>query len=311
MSDNEEPIDISDDIVVIGPGQMLRDARTELGLSEAEVAEHLNLRLALIIDIENEQFDANTPTTFLRGYLKNYAKFVGVNQTDVIASYEMLAVAEKQGDEMKSFSQSTRKKAENNRLMMVIYAIGFALVALFVVWWWQEAKQKETVPVTDNAEQSQISSPVEQQPVIDTTIDVSNTNNEPTPAEVVIATEEVPVDEVFEQHIANNTDTAAVTENSVNIAESEPEPVLEQVIELEQLVFKFSGDCWVNIFDANGERLAWGIKKADYIMTLNGKAPFSITLGKPELVSIDYNEVAIDMSQFQQGQIAKFTWPKS
>ncbi|WNC71577.1 DUF4115 domain-containing protein [Thalassotalea psychrophila] len=310
MSDNQEPIDISDDIVVIGPGQMLKDARIALGLSEAEVAEHLNLRLALITDFENEQFDTNMPATFLRGYLKNYAKFVGVSQTDIIASYEMLAVAEKQGDEMKSFSQSTRKKAENNRLMMIIYAIGFSLVALFIVWWWQESKLKEATPALSNTEQSQPASILEPISTADMTTEESSSAIEPVVEELAENIEEEPADKAFEQHIANNPDTAAVEANKINTV-VEPEPLVEEMVQLERLVFQFSGDCWVNIFDANGERLAWGIKKADYIMTLNGKAPFSITLGKPELVSIDYNEVAIDMSQFQQGQIAKFTWPKS
>lgn len=308
MSDNQEPINISDDIVVIGPGQMLRDARIALGLSEAEVSEHLNLRLALIINIEKEEFDANIPATFLRGYLKNYAKFVGVKQTDIIASYEMLAVAEKQGGEMKSFSQSTRKKAENNRLMMTIYIIVFALVALFVVWWWQEANMSEAEVVTSTSEQVE----QEEQPTQVATEDAAIITSE--------LAEEEPADKAFEQHMANsdeltNPDANVVEEDNIAIVENESvpvsEPVIEQVTQLEQLVFQFSGDCWVNIFDATGERLAWGIKKADYIMTLKGKAPFSITLGKPELVSIGYNEVAIDMSQFQQGQIAKFTWPKS
>ncbi|WOH37228.1 DUF4115 domain-containing protein [Thalassotalea fonticola] len=310
MSDNQEPIDISDDIVVIGPGQMLRDARTALGLSEAEVAEHLNLRLALIADIENEQFDANIPSTFLRGYLKNYARFVGVSQADIIASYEMLAVAEKQGGEMKSFSQSTRKKAENNRLMMTIYFIGFALVALFIVWWWQESNVTAQEVVENIPEQTQTSTPSKiEVPQVATDAAATNTSE---------LTEEEPADKAFEQHMANNVEPQNSDTESVEVSKIETlpsvavtAPVTEQVSQLEQLVFQFSGDCWVNIFDADGERLAWGIKKADYIMTLNGKAPFSITLGKPELVSIDYNEVAIDMNQFQQGQIAKFTWPKS
>ena len=75
------------------------------------------------------------------------------------------------------------------------------------------------------------------------------------------------------------------------------------------VVFTFSGDCWVNIYDATGERIAWGVKKSGYVMQISGQAPFSITLGKPELVQIDYNDVPVDMTAFNAGNIAKFSLP--
>jgi cytoskeleton protein RodZ len=51
------------------------------------------------------------------------------------------------------------------------------------------------------------------------------------------------------------------------------------------------------------------VKKSGYIMRISGQAPFSITLGKPELVQIDYNDVPVDMAVFNAGNIAKFSLP--
>ncbi|MBL4822572.1 MAG: DUF4115 domain-containing protein, partial [Colwellia sp.] len=73
--------------------------------------------------------------------------------------------------------------------------------------------------------------------------------------------------------------------------------------------FTFSGDCWVNIYDATGERIAWGVKKLGYVMTITGKAPFKVTLGKPELAEIYFNDTPVDMLSFNAGNIAKFTLP--
>ena len=78
---------------------------------------------------------------------------------------------------------------------------------------------------------------------------------------------------------------------------------------LDRAVFTFSGDCWVNIFDANNERIAWGIKKLGYVMVIEGKGPFRVTIGKPELVSITFNDMPVDMEQYNSGNIAKFTLP--
>ena len=96
-----------------------------------------------------------------------------------------------------------------------------------------------------------------------------------------------------------------------HILTDEPITVDEVVFDTPSVAvsFTFSGDCWVNIYDATGERIAWGIKKLGYVMNITGQAPFNITLGKPELVVIDFDGQAIDMSQFREGQIAKFTLP--
>ena len=60
-------------------------------------------------------------------------------------------------------------------------------------------------------------------------------------------------------------------------------------------MFTFNGDCWVNIYDATGERIAWGVKKLGYVMTITGKAPLKVTLGKPELAAIAFNGKKVDM----------------
>jgi cytoskeleton protein RodZ len=85
----------------------------------------------------------------------------------------------------------------------------------------------------------------------------------------------------------------------------EPEPALE----ISTAVFTFSGDCWVNIYDASGERIAWGIKKSGYVMSVEGVAPLEVTLGKPELAIIEFNGQLVDLSGFNAGNIAKFTLP--
>jgi len=79
--------------------------------------------------------------------------------------------------------------------------------------------------------------------------------------------------------------------------------------QLTQVIFTFSGDCWVNIQDALGERVAWGIKKLGYVMTIEAKTPLKITIGKPELVKINFDGKNIDMSDFPKGHIAKFNLP--
>lgn len=322
MSNTQQPIDINDDEVLIGPGQILHDARIEQGLTEQQVAEHLNLRPMLIAQIEKNEFDSTTPEIFVRGYLKNFAKFVHANETEVLASYQSLTIARHQGTQMQSFSQVTRQKAENNRLMMIIYFIVFVLVVLTVMWWMQDSNKQS--PDGEAVTQQNTVEVVEVSSAVDDALD----KNELTSTELA-ATESSAPDITYPElepagvnarpmpaEITPASSTGTIpAEQSLIVITSHPttsiNPEHENITPLETFVFNFVGDCWVNIFDANGDRLAWGIKRADYKMTLTGKAPFTITLGKPELVSIEYNKETVDLSQFLPGQIAKFVWPKA
>jgi len=123
------------------------------------------------------------------------------------------------------------------------------------------------------------------------------------------------VNDVDENSIKeNNIEESNVQEDITNITEFTPDEAIENdenTIETPSVAvtFTFSGDCWVNIYDATGERIAWGIKKLGYVMNINGQAPFNVTLGKPELVAVNFDGQAIDMSQFRAGQIAKFSLP--
>ena len=104
-------------------------------------------------------------------------------------------------------------------------------------------------------------------------------------------------------------------------AESTPETDAAQVLPVQadqdnqvlttpvEMLMTFNGDCWVNVEDATGEAIAFGVKKAGYVMPLTGRPPFVVTLGAPEVVTIVYEGVPVDMSQFPAGRTAKFDLP--
>lgn len=318
-SDESLQEELSEDMEVMGPGQILSDARKKTGLTQKEVAEKLNFRLTLVNEIENEVFDSNLPETFNRGYLRNYAKLVNVSQEDVMASYEQLNVAKTQASELQSFSKGTEKLAESNRIMWVSYFILAVLIASTVVWWMQNNTIQDQA-LKDSAEitNSKVSDKKVQQP--DTlanntestvsTLDVENLNNKVNTEQALSApsllnqqTSDTETQTPEKNEIAVNEASITEPDNIPEIQTSKPEIILTNV------TFTFSGDCWVNISDATGERIAWGVKKLGYIMKISGQAPFNVTLGKPELVTIDFADENIDMSQFNAGNIAKFTLP--
>ena len=302
---NEEVTELSEDIEVVSPGAMLRDARMALSLSQEHIASKLNFKVSLVKDIEDNIFDPSMPTTFNRGYLANYAKLVSVEVADVLASYDALDAATIQRSEMLSFSRETAKQAEHSRVMWLSYFIVAVLIGLTVLWWQQESKQQTVNKINE-------SSVSENDSTVVTELNESAKSAAVTTTEVETTTDSASVINSTPQRNSDaSIENASVVETpSQSVGAEEVIENTETIVpEISTAVFTFSGDCWVNIFDATGERIAWGVKKAGYVMTIQGKAPLKVTVGKPELTSIVFNDQPVDMSAFSLGNIAKFELP--
>ena len=317
--DKEQPSDITEQVTeldefmeMLSPGAMLSEARKALSLSQEFISSKLNLKVSLVEDIENDIFDPSMPVTFNRGYLANYAKLVGVEVEDILASYDALDAATIQRSEMLSFSKETSKQAEHSRVMWLSYLIVAVFIGLTVLWWLQESRQQAddstVIPNTTSAQvenddiTTKPSEPSlsEESALVNDDAQPSEKNNEAiTP---LITTTDPLINEASND--ANDIETLANTVVDEFPQSTEPkEPIISTAI------FTFKGDCWVNIYDATGERIAWGVKKSGYVMTIQGKAPLRITVGKPELTSIIFNDQPVDMSAFDIGNIAKFNLP--
>ncbi|MCT8468394.1 DUF4115 domain-containing protein [Chromohalobacter canadensis] len=72
------------------PGTRLRRERERQGLSLEEVAEQLNLRPAVVTGLEEDRYDQVPIATYRRGYLRAYAKLLGLDDTRVAQDYDAL-----------------------------------------------------------------------------------------------------------------------------------------------------------------------------------------------------------------------------
>jgi len=307
---NEHVTELSEDMEMVSPGAMLREARKALSLSQDHIASKLNFKVTLVENIEKDIFDPSMPVTFNRGYLVNYAKVVGVDIEDVLASYDALDAATIQRSEMLSFSKETSKQAEHSRVMWLSYLIVAVLVGLTVLWWQQESNQQTDNSANDLAvikNKAVDSDNIQEKDKLNIGLEANDDTSAP-------IDKEVPTVETDKQSVLSTTheqEQVTTEDKLITLTENTQinEVIPAQEAELSTAVFTFKGDCWVNIYDATGERIAWGVKKAGYVMPIQGKAPLRITIGKPELASIVFNGQAVDMTAFNVGNIAKFNLP--
>ncbi len=315
-------------VLILGPGQVLKEARERVNLSSQDIADRMKLKKALIEDIEQDNYDINISLTFIRGYLKLYAKHVHVDETEILKAFESLSTQNKEPAKLQSFSRRVANQANDDKLMLVTYFIVAVVIALVVIWWFQQSSTDSTSASSENdfpevVNQSVASpdviakeaSPFEETSASDTglLIPVSQDQNVPID-ELAVATTEIELAQnLIEQKPVDPSIGAEIPEDRSNLAVLADvlDTTVSETAKAVELIFEFSGDCWMNLSDATGENIAYGVKVKGRVMPVTGIPPFVVTLGAPEVVKIRYEGESLDMSFLPAGRIAKFDLPLS
>ena len=102
-------------------------------------------------------------------------------------------------------------------------------------------------------------------------------------------------------------DSSLVDTSLVDNATLSAAVVNTPVISNAELEFNFIDDCWVQVIDSNGEVLAVGLKSAGRRFNVSGYPPITVVLGKPRAVTIQYNDLEVDLSIYPASSSARFT----
>ena len=134
--------------VKLTAGQLLRQAREKVGLTQQTVADRLCLKLSTVREIETDSVSSDIAPTFLRGYMRSYAKLVGVPEKEILGFIDQQApVKQIRMTTTQNYSLGKRHKKREGWLMKITWVIVIVMVALVGVWWWQghQADQQELV----------------------------------------------------------------------------------------------------------------------------------------------------------------------
>ncbi|MEI7670063.1 MAG: helix-turn-helix domain-containing protein [Pseudomonadota bacterium] len=107
-------------------GIYLRESRESLNLTIDQVAVALNIRPQYLIDIENGDLSKLPSKVYVRGYIKNYANYLGLDKTKVLAAYESLF-----NESAQKFFVPENSRKENNPKRHIVFFCVLSLIALF------------------------------------------------------------------------------------------------------------------------------------------------------------------------------------
>ena len=120
----------------ISVGLRLQKARMEKKLSQVQVAEKLFLTTQIIECLDDGAFERITKKAFIRGYIRAYARVVGLEGSALVAAYD----AEVGGDEGQEGEATILMNAEDPSLaknpIFRAGAMGIAVLVIVVLFVW-------------------------------------------------------------------------------------------------------------------------------------------------------------------------------
>ena len=311
-------------------GTRLRNAREQLGLSQQAVAERLCLKVSTVRDIEDDKAPADLAATFLRGYIRSYARLVHVPEEELLPMMaKQVPIKPARMQPVQNISLGKRRKKRDGWLMTFTWLVLFVVVGLTGAWWWQnhKAQQEEITTMADqsSAELSASSDSNSQSIPLDTsgaqsqTPDATASTSAPANS-APAADSAAPAPAVAQDPQTNNV--VAPSQANVDTAASQTAPAsgtADAALPTDQaavtpaadpnaLVMNFTADCWLEVTDASGKKLFSGMQRKDGTLNLTGQLPYKLKIGAPAAVQIQFQGKPVDLSRFiRTNQVARLS----
>ena len=295
------------------PGETLRQAREQKGLSLSQVAGQLNLTENSLRQLENGAFDKLPGHTFSRGYIRAYAKLMGLDQAELVNSFDHFTGTNASGSTVQSLGRVAEPVRLSRNVLRIVSLLLLALLIGFGYFWWQEhsARTPETaglslehveVESADGTTEIHTLDEPEDQAVIE-----AQKEGEQAPAEV---SPEVAAQAEGAPPVASEGAQvpAAPAQGTPAAPPAPSEPTAAPVVAGEgQGVVKvqFVADCWTQVTDANGKVLVSALKRKGDSLELAGKAPLELRLGFARGAQVSYNGQPVDVTPFVRGETAR------
>jgi cytoskeleton protein RodZ len=271
-----------------GPGRRLQHAREQRELTAQQVAEQLNLDVAVIAAIERNDFPALGAPVFARGHLRRYAGLVGLSDHDVLVEYDR---ARQPGDPtLIPLSHIDRLPERQAARWPWITGgvLAFGLAAT-VVWYLSEfgfaLPQRDRSSAADSAASDSPAGSLDSATVRTTTSSTA------APA----ATTDAPARERSPAGATTPDASDSTATTAPGVATAGPPGSVT-------LVFDFAQDSWLEIFDGTGKAVLYDLGPAGSRRTISAMPPLNVTVGNAPAVRLTVNGKAARLPAPEAGQ---------
>ncbi|MBT8768214.1 RodZ domain-containing protein [Metapseudomonas boanensis] len=141
------------------PGETLRHAREGKDWTIDEVARHLNLTEQALRQLEAGAFDQLPGHTFARGYVRAYAKLLGMDQASLVNEFDQYTGTDAKGSSVHSLGRIEEPvRLSQSVLRIVSFVILVALGGIGFLWWQDQSQRGKEEPAGASLEHVEVES---------------------------------------------------------------------------------------------------------------------------------------------------------
>jgi cytoskeleton protein RodZ len=274
-------------------GQRLRSERERQGLSIPDVAQRLKYAPRQIEAIEADDFNALPGLTFVRGFVRGYARLLGTDGDALVRALEISAEQDNGPTTVQLQGVSgTREQfptggSSHKSVLPWLLAILLVVGGLggYSVYNWQAPK--EFLPSESVKQPAPAASA--------------------TPASQAMLPEQQPGGSAQQSlGLPADAPTAGAVAMSEPVAASKSDSLTAPPAGMARIRLVFSGESWTELRDGGGNVLLSRRNAAGSEQTAEGTPPFDVVVGNARDVKLFYNGAEVDMTPYTKVSVAKF-----
>jgi cytoskeleton protein RodZ len=242
------------------PGIQLRAARERAGWSLERLAAELCLPVERLRSLEADDHSAFGGVVFVRGYLRRAANLLGISPDALVTAFERCCDTTRPADLLPGPLPGRAPRRGPPGWLAPLSAGAVAVVALGITWWLLPFDRNGSVP-------REVPAALEFQ----------------VPEEPRLAVAMEPAAESVAESVAESL--PRVIEPAPELAAVEYPEAASSMLPVPgtvELRFEFVEDCWLEVTDADGRRLAYRLHRSGEVARLRGKAPVSVFIGNAD-----------------------------
>lgn len=284
-------------------GPRLRAAREARAMSVADAAQSLKLGPRQVEALENEDWSALPGNTMIRGFVRNYARLLGLDCDALMraldaAHLERTVQLEVSAGTSATLPQPGARVERRDYLTIIggLLLVGLAVLAYITVpadFW---RTQMSILLKWRSAPPPSVAEP-QQAPPAPASIAQSSPSPAPPPA---TGSGEAPG--------PGQSVTVLAAPNAVVLSEGlAAKPSASSAPGLTALSLSFREPGWAEVRDARGQIVFSGVSAAGSSREISGQPPFSLVVGNAAHVSVHYQGRMIDLAAHSKGDVARLT----
>jgi len=285
-------------------GEQLAAARQTRGLEIPDIAQALKLGERQVEALENGDWQALPGQTFIRGFVRNYARLVQIDPLPLMALLDgvlekpvnSLAVSETRPAAM---PRATSSGSPRDRAVIVAGGglVVLAALAYFLIPNDLSALRESTQGLLDSLARKEEPAKAPETPAAQPAEPVFPPGA--TPQQIMNPQAVAPADQVQPPAVADGGEIKTVTA-AANTAATQP-----PVANAPQMRFVFDKESWLEVRDRDNKLIFSQRVAAGTEQSLSGQGPLSLVIGYAPGVRVFWHGQAVDLAPHTRGDVAR------